>query len=118
VLTNSKGFTLYWFALDTSTKSMCNGTCVTFWPPVPSPATLPSGVKGTLSTITRKDGSKQVAYDGHPLYTYAGDSSPGQAKGNGVTLNGGVWHEATVMGSAAAPAPSSSKSKAGGGYGY
>jgi len=118
VLTNSKGFTLYWFALDTSTKSACNGTCVTFWPPVKSPATLASGVKGTLSTITRKDGSKQAAYDGHPLYTYSGDSSPGQAKGNGITLNGGIWHEATVMGSAPAPAPSSSKSKSGGGYGY
>jgi predicted lipoprotein with Yx(FWY)xxD motif len=119
VLTNSKGFTLYWFALDTSTKSNCNGTCVTFWPPVPGTATLASGVKGTLTTITRQDGSKQVAYNGHPLYTYSGDSSPGQASGNGVNLNGGIWHEATVSGSAAAPAPSSTKSKSGsGGYGY
>jgi predicted lipoprotein with Yx(FWY)xxD motif len=118
VLTNSKGFTLYWFALDTSTKSNCNGTCVTFWPPVPGPATLASGVKGTLGTITRQDGSTQATYGGHPIYTYSGDSHPGQASGNGITLNGGVWHEVTVMGSAPAPAPSSSKSKSSGGYGY
>ena len=117
VLTNSNGFTLYWFGIDTSTKSMCNGTCVSFWPPVKGPATLASGVKGTLSTITRQDGSKQASYNGHPLYTYSGDSSPGQATGNGVTLNGGIWHEATATGSAAGPAPSSTKSGSGG-YGY
>jgi len=118
LLTNSKGFTLYWFALDTSTKSNCNGTCVTFWPPVKGPATLASGVTGTLSTITRQDGSKQASYNGHPLYTYSGDSSPGQATGNGITLNGGIWHEATAMGSAQAPAPSPSKSSKNNGYGY
>jgi predicted lipoprotein with Yx(FWY)xxD motif len=118
VLTNSKGFTLYWFALDTSTKSNCNGTCVTFWPPVPGTATLASGVTGTLTTITRQDGSKQASYDGHPLYTYSGDSSPGQATGNGITLNGGIWHEATAMGSAPAPAPSKSTKSSAGGYGY
>ena len=105
-------------ALDTSTKSNCNGTCIPFWPPVKGPATLASGVKGTLGTITRQDGSKQASYNGHPLYTYSGDSSPGQATGNGITLNGGIWHEATAMGSAVAPAPSPSKSKSPGGYGY
>jgi predicted lipoprotein with Yx(FWY)xxD motif len=118
VLTNSKGFTLYWFALDTSTKSNCNGTCVTFWPPVKGPATLASGVKGTLTTITRQDGSKQAAYNGHPIYTYSGDSHPGQASGNGITLNGGVWHEVTVSGSAAAPAPGKSTKSSPSGYGY
>ena len=116
VLTNAKGFTLYWFALDTSTKSKCNGSCVSFWPPVKGPATLASGVKGHLGTITRSDGSTQATFNGHPLYTYKGDSKPGQATGNGVNLNGGVWHEVTVSGSAA-PAPKSS-SKSGGGYQY
>ncbi len=115
VLTNSAGFTLYWFALDTSTTSNCTGSCATYWPPVKGPATAGSGVTGTLGTITRPDGTTQATYDGHPLYTYAGDSAPGQNKGNGLDVSGGVWHEVTVSG--AAPAASSSPSSAGG-YGY
>jgi predicted lipoprotein with Yx(FWY)xxD motif len=95
VLTNAKGFTLYWFAPDSPTKSACNGSCAAYWPPVKGPATLAPGVPGTLTTITRSDGSKQAAYDGHPLYTYLADSKPGQASGNNITLNGGRWHEVT-----------------------
>ena len=118
VLTNAKGFTLYWFVPDTATKSNCNGSCAKYWPPVKGPATAGSGVTGKLSTITRSDGSTQAAYNGHPLYTYVGDTAPGQAKGNGLNLSGGVWHEVTVTG-AAAPAPhASSSSKSGGGGGY
>jgi len=116
VLTNSAGFTLYWFVPDTSTTSKCTGSCATYWPPVKGPATAGSGVTGTLSTITRPDGSTQATYDGHPLYTYAGDTAPGQANGNGKNLSGGVWHEVTVSGGAA-PAASTSPS-AHGGYGY
>lgn len=116
VLTNAAGFTLYWFALDTSTTSKCSGQCATFWPPVKGPATAGSGVTGTLATITRSDGSVQATWNGHPLYTYKGDSAPGQNKGNGVNLSGGVWHEVTVSG--AAPKPKSSSSSSGGGYGY
>ena len=113
VLTNSKGLTLYWFVPDTSTKSNCNGSCATYWPPVKGPVTAGSGVTGTLGTITRSDGSTQATYDGHPLYTYVGDTAPGQAKGNGLNLSGGVWHEMTVSG--ATPAASTSS---GGGGGY
>jgi len=116
VLTNSAGFTLYWFVPDTSTTSKCTGSCATYWPPVKGPATAGSGVTGTLSTITRPDGTTQATYDGHPPYTYAGDTAPGQANGNGKNLSGGVWHEVTVSG-AAAPAASTSPSAAGG-YGY
>jgi predicted lipoprotein with Yx(FWY)xxD motif len=111
VLTNSKGLTLYWFVPDTSTKSNCNGSCATYWPPVKGPVTAGSGVTGTLGTITRSDGSTQATYDGHPLYTYVGDTAPGQAKGDGLNLSGGVWHEMTVSG--ATPAASTSS---GGGY--
>jgi predicted lipoprotein with Yx(FWY)xxD motif len=96
VLTNAKGLTLYWFAPDTATKSACYGTCAAYWPPVAGPATAGPGVTGTLYTIDRSDGSLQAAYDGHPLYTYIGDSAPGQANGNGINLNGGVWHEVTA----------------------
>ena len=115
VLTNAKGFTLYWFAPDTPTTSKCNGSCAAYWPPVKGPATAGAGVTGKLATITRSDGSMQATYNGHPLYTYVADSAPGQAKGNGLNLNGGVWHEVTVSG-AAALAPSGSASAGGGGY--
>jgi predicted lipoprotein with Yx(FWY)xxD motif len=115
VLTNAKGFTVYSFAPDTATTSKCTGSCATFWPPVTGPATAGPGVTGKLATITRSDGTTQATYNGHPLYTYKGDSAPGQAKGNGLNISGGVWHEVTASGGAA-PAPSQSTSS--GGYGY
>jgi predicted lipoprotein with Yx(FWY)xxD motif len=118
VLTNSKGLTLYSFGPDTSTTSNCNGSCATYWPPVVGPVTAGPGVTGTLSTITRADGTIQATYDGHPLYTYVADTAPGQDKGNGITLSGGVWHDVTVSGGAA-PAPAASASSSShGGYGY
>jgi predicted lipoprotein with Yx(FWY)xxD motif len=113
VLTNSKGFTVYSFALDTPAKSNCNGTCAANWPPVKGSVTAP-GVTGTFGTIKRSDGSTQATFNGHPLYTFTADTSPGQAKGNGLTAFGGVWHEDTTSGSAA---PASSPA-AGSGAGY
>src|SRR6187397_3029041 len=113
VVTNAQGFTLYSFAPDTATASKCTGACAQIWPPVTGPAAAGQGVTGTLGTITRPDGSKQATYNGHPLYTYTADTGPGQAKGNGVNVDGGVWHEVTASGQAA-PAGTSG----GGGYGY
>jgi predicted lipoprotein with Yx(FWY)xxD motif len=112
LLTNAKGFTLYWFVPDTKTASKCYGSCAKYWPPVPGPASAGSGVTGTLGVITRSSGAKQATWDGHPLYTYVGDTSPGQAKGNGLNISGGVWHEIVMTGKAA------SSSSGGGGYGY
>jgi predicted lipoprotein with Yx(FWY)xxD motif len=111
VLTSSKGFTLYSFAPDTSTTSKCDGTCAANWPPVHGPVTA-AGVKGTFGTIKRSDGSTQATFDGHPLYTFVGDTAPGQAKGNGLNAAGGLWHEITTSGTAA---PASTSSPAGGG---
>ena len=122
VLTNSSGKTLYWFAPDTSTTSKCTGSCATFWPPVKGPVTAGSGVTGTLSTITRPDGTTQATYDGHPLYTYVGDTAAGQAKGNGLNISGGLWYEMTVSGAkpavSTAGSTSTSSTGGGGGYGY
>ena len=96
VLTNAKGLTLYSFAPDSPTKSACYGSCVAYWPPVPGHASAGSGVTGQLGTITRTDGTTQAVYDGHPLYTYIGDSAPGQDKGNNINLNGGLWLDVPV----------------------
>ena len=119
VVTDSKGMTLYWFVPDTSSASKCTGSCATYWPPVTGPVTAGSGVTGMLGTITRPDGTTQATYDGHPLYTYAGDSAPGQAKGNGLNVSGGLWWEMTVSGAKPATSTSTSGSGGGGGgYGY
>jgi predicted lipoprotein with Yx(FWY)xxD motif len=96
VLVNAKGFTLYWFAADTATKSHCEGTCSQYWIPLKGPATLSAGVTGQLGTIKRSDGSVQATFDGHPLYTYVSDTAPGQNSGDGVNLDGGLWHEVKV----------------------
>ncbi len=98
VLTNASGFTLYWFSPDTATRSACYGTCVAYWPPVTGTPSLGPGVPGKLATIKRSDGTTQITYNGHPLYTYVLDTSAGQASGNNVNLNGGRWHEVIVSG--------------------
>jgi predicted lipoprotein with Yx(FWY)xxD motif len=91
VLTNGKGFTLYSFAPDTPTTSKCYGSCAAYWPPAIGSSAAGSGLPGKTGTIKRTDGSLQLTYNGHPLYTYIGDSAPGQANGNNVNLNGGLW---------------------------
>ncbi|MBV9093579.1 MAG: hypothetical protein JO132_06845 [Streptosporangiaceae bacterium] len=98
VLTNAAGLTLYWFAPDTPTTSRCTGSCAVYWPPVTGEPKAGPGVPGTLGTIRRPGGALQATYDGHPLYTYVGDSGPGQARGNNLNLNGGVWYEVRVSG--------------------
>jgi hypothetical protein len=85
---------------------------------VKGPATAGSGVSGKLGTITRPDGTTQATYNGHPLYTYVGDTAPGMDKGNGLNISGGLWYDVPVSGSGGtAPAPSTSASTTGG-YGY
>ena len=98
VLTNAQGRTLYWFAPDTPTTSKCYGSCAQYWPPVTGAAAEGSGIAGKFGTIKRTDGSTQITYNNHPLYTYIADTGPGQAHGNNINLNGGVWHEITVSG--------------------
>jgi predicted lipoprotein with Yx(FWY)xxD motif len=118
VVTDAAGFTVYWFAIDTPKKSNCNGTCASFWPPLPASAKLTnmSSLPGTFGKITRADGSKQLTYMGHPLYTFKQDTAPGQDKGNGQNLSGGVWWAMTPSGAKLAAAPAPSSSSGGGGY--
>jgi predicted lipoprotein with Yx(FWY)xxD motif len=93
VLASSRGLTLYYYSEDKphSGKSDCTGGCATAWPPLAAPVKAPAGVRlpGPLGVITRPNGVKQVTLNGYPLYFYAGDKAPGQAKGNGIE---GSWH--------------------------
>jgi predicted lipoprotein with Yx(FWY)xxD motif len=96
VLTNAKGLTLYSFAPDSPSRSACYGSCAAYWPPVPGNVAAGPGVTGSIGSINRTGGSTQATYDGHPLYTYIGDSAPGQDKGNNINLNGGLWLDVPV----------------------
>jgi len=96
VVTNADGLTLYWFAPDTPATSKCTGSCTAYWPPVTGNPRAGPGVTGKLGTIKRPGGGLQATYNGHPLYTYIGDNGPGQARGNNLNLNGGLWYEVPV----------------------
>jgi len=88
----ANGFAVYNFDLDLTTPgtSACTGQCVTFWPPIIEPAgktfTAPFG------TIVRTDGTLQLAYNGHPLYMFAQDTTATTASGDGLNVSGGLWH--------------------------
>lgn len=103
VLTGAGGRTLYWFAADKpgSGTSACYGGCAAVWPPVTGhPAAAPgTSLPKGFGTITRTGGQAQATYDGHPLYTYAGDTKAGQDTGNARNLNGGLWWAMTPTGS-------------------
>lgn len=108
ILTNAQGMTLYYFKPDSPTTSACTGGCASAWPPLlstgaglpTSAATLP----GTLTAVTTANGN-QIEYNGHPLYTYSGDSAPGQTNGEGI---GGKWFVCTPDLAAASSGSSSS----------
>ena len=98
-LANGSGHAVYLRTKDSNGMSACSGACAGAWPPVTTTGTVTAsgGAKSSdLGTITRSDGTKQVTYDGHPLYTYIGDHGPGTAAGNNINLNGGLWLEVPV----------------------
>src|ERR1039457_4977380 len=74
-----------------------------------------ASLPGKFGTIKRSDGSTQATYDGHPLYTYKGDSAAGQTGGNGLKLSGGLWYAVTPSGAKPASSPPPHKSSGGGG---
>jgi predicted lipoprotein with Yx(FWY)xxD motif len=94
VVTDGTGYTLYWFSRDTPTSSACDDTCIPEWPPVTGAPKVAAGstLPGQLGTFIRSDGVVQATYDGHPLYTFAGDFDPGDVGGNGVFQFGGSWY--------------------------
>jgi len=136
ILTDSKGDTVYVFAKDTNGKSACSGSCAGVWPPVTASGSPKAGkgvVASKLGTTKRSDGSTQVTYAGHPLYTYTADTSPGATTGNGINSFGALWYavrpngsNAPVSGSTGSGSTtggssgggSTTSGSSGGGYGY
>ena len=94
ILVNSAGKTIYFFAIDSRNHSACTGTCLSYWPIVTAPTTIPTSVPGVMAKIgsfTRPDGTKQLTIDSLPVYTFSGDSGPGMTNGQGKNLSGGLW---------------------------
>jgi predicted lipoprotein with Yx(FWY)xxD motif len=124
VLVDGSGRTLYLFEKDQPNQSACSGACVAAWPVDQSSGTpkAGSGVKASLlGTITRGDGTTQVAYNKHPLYYYAGDSQPGQQNGQGIKAFGAAWFAVAPTGAAVSGGTASTPANgygSGGGYGY
>lgn len=96
-LVNAQGRTLYVFAPDKGKKVTCVSTCAAIWPP----AFLPSGKKTVAAAPVKQSllasdrdpaGGRVVTYAGWPLYTYVTDTSPGQATGQALNVNGGLWY--------------------------
>jgi predicted lipoprotein with Yx(FWY)xxD motif len=112
-LTGASGRALYLWDADTMSKSNCSGGCASAWPPLTTTATpvASGGVKAAdLGTITRSDGSKQVTYDGHPLYYFAGDPGPGTTTGQGSDEFGAKWWLVATSGTAITHSASSASS--------
>jgi predicted lipoprotein with Yx(FWY)xxD motif len=110
ILVNARGHTLYLFAKDRNAKSSCSGSCARFWPPLLSRGkpTAGFGVRTSLlGTTRRSNGSLQVTYNKHPLYTYALDTRAGQTRGEGNSRFGAKWWAVSANGRAVVTAPTS-----------
>jgi predicted lipoprotein with Yx(FWY)xxD motif len=107
VLVDAKGDTLYTFSIP-----RCTGLCAQAWPPDYTKAVAGAGVVGRFGTVKR-DGKEQVTYDGHALYTYAGDTKAGETRGNGLVAFGGTWWASTPS-----DVPLANRTSSGGGSGY
>ena len=120
IVTNGQGVTVYRYDLDTANSgtSACTGSCATVWPPVTVTGSGTPEVGGVspklVGEITRSDGTKQLTIAGWPLYTYAGDSGPGSANGQGV---GGIWWAVTPTGGKATSSTGGSSPSTGTGGG-
>jgi predicted lipoprotein with Yx(FWY)xxD motif len=101
ILVDGRGRTLYLFEKDTRGRSACGSPCATYWPPLLTGAqtTAGRGVKAALLGVTRRsDGSTQVTYAGHPLYSFVQDSRPGQVTGENSHAFGADWYVVSAAG--------------------
>jgi predicted lipoprotein with Yx(FWY)xxD motif len=119
ILVDSQGRTLYLWQADTGGKSTCTGACATAWPPLETTAKPTAGghVKGSLlATTKRADGSEQVIYNGHPLYTFQGDTASGQTNGQESNGFGARWFVLSPTGTEITGSAASSGSNPSTGY--
>jgi predicted lipoprotein with Yx(FWY)xxD motif len=124
-LVDADGRSLYLFEGDKRNLSTLSRAGRAVWPPFTAstkPAAVGAAVASQIRTVKGAGGSGQISYDGHPLYYYVGDRTPGQTRGQGLNEFGARWYVLSPAGTAitsapssAAPAPSSSS---GSGYGY
>jgi len=108
VLVDSKGHTLYLFKRDKHGKSMCYRSCAKYWPALlkHGKPTLGVGVKKSLlGTTRRRNGTRQLIYNRHPLYTYKLDTGVGQTNGEAVNAFGARWYAVSRKGNAVKPRP-------------
>jgi predicted lipoprotein with Yx(FWY)xxD motif len=100
VLVDGQRRTLYLFEKDKGTTSRCTGACASVWPPLTSAGKSVAGglSAAKLGSIKRADGKAEVTYGGHPLYTYAGDTKPGDTRGQGLDQFGAEWYVLTPTG--------------------
>jgi predicted lipoprotein with Yx(FWY)xxD motif len=95
ILTTGRGFTVYAFEADKGTSSACFGACAAAWPPVTTTSTQITVAGGATMLLVgqtaRPGGQRQLTYAGHPLYTFAGDASPGATNGQGSDAFGARW---------------------------
>jgi predicted lipoprotein with Yx(FWY)xxD motif len=101
ILVDSKGDTLYLWQADTGAASTCTGACASAWPPLIThgkPIAGPGVSASKLGTTRRNDGTTEVTYNGHPLYTFVGDSGPGQTSGEGNQGFGAEWDVLSATG--------------------
>jgi predicted lipoprotein with Yx(FWY)xxD motif len=94
ILVGANGTTLYLFEADTGTQSTCSGACAQAWPPLTTtgaPQAAGGASASLLGTTTRSDGTTQVTYSGHPLYSFVSDTKPGDTNGEGSTAFGAGW---------------------------
>jgi len=116
VLVAANGRTLYLFGKDRNDRSACSANCAQFWPPLLSRSkpTAGPGVKAALLGTTRRgNGSLQVTYNEHPLYTYALDKQAGQTKGEGISAFGAKWYALSAKGTAIVKTPGTTTSTTG-----
>jgi predicted lipoprotein with Yx(FWY)xxD motif len=110
-LVDGSGRTLYLWVADKGSTSSCDASCIQYWPPLTgTPKAGGSLQQSALSTSARSDGSKQVTYDGHPLYYFAGDKAPGDTAGQGNNGSGALWWVVGVDGKAITAAAGASTS--------
>src|SRR3712207_1923079 len=94
IIADGRGRALYLFTRDDG-KSRCYGDCADAWPPLITKGAPRAGdrvKKRLLGTVKRRDGHRQVTYNGHPLYYYVGDSAPGEVLCQAVFEFGGWWY--------------------------